>query len=93
MRVGLTAIGWLFANRVHRGEAQHAYSSMLTAALIIGADSGAALVSTGARADEDIARARSLYNSGIAHYNLTEYKEALADFKQAYRIRQDPALL
>jgi tetratricopeptide (TPR) repeat protein len=38
-------------------------------------------------------QARQYYDSGIKHYNLSEYKEALSDFKDAYRLRPDPAFL
>ena len=55
----------------------------------------ALLVSMVARADDspDAARVKELYQSATAHYNLGEYKEALADFKAAYRLRQDAAFL
>jgi tetratricopeptide (TPR) repeat protein len=46
-----------------------------------------------ADAGPDRAKAKAFYDSGMAHYNLSEYKEALADFKEAYRIHHDPALL
>jgi tetratricopeptide (TPR) repeat protein len=38
-------------------------------------------------------RARALYDSGTAHYNLGEYDAALSNFREAYRLHQDPALL
>jgi tetratricopeptide (TPR) repeat protein len=43
--------------------------------------------------DPLIAKVRALYDSGTTHYNLAEYKEALADFKEAYRLKSDPAFL
>jgi tetratricopeptide (TPR) repeat protein len=47
-----------------------------------------------ARAEaDDRAKAKALYDAGMAHYNLTEYKEALTSFKEAYRIHHDAALL
>lgn len=57
---------------------------MLTPAAF--ADGSAADVSS-------VAQARTLYESGKAHYNLGEYGEALDDFKRAYRLRQDAAIL
>jgi tetratricopeptide (TPR) repeat protein len=32
-------------------------------------------------------------NSGLAHYNLQEYKDAIADFEAAYRLKPDPVFL
>jgi tetratricopeptide (TPR) repeat protein len=46
-----------------------------------------------AHGDETLAKVRKLYDSGMTHYNLGEYKDALADFKEAYRLRHDPAFL
>jgi hypothetical protein len=43
--------------------------------------------------DDPIAKVRALYDSGTTHYNLGEYKEALADYKEAYRLKHDPAFL
>src|SRR5688572_6331199 len=42
-------------------------------------------------ADKD--RARAAYKRGMQHYNLTEYREALDAFKEAYREFEEPALL
>src|SRR5689334_23338309 len=42
---------------------------------------------------EDKAKARDHYNKGLVHYDLKEYPEALAEFKNAYRYVQDPAFL
>jgi tetratricopeptide (TPR) repeat protein len=50
----------------------------------------------GARAqttEDAVARARRLYESGAKHYYLGEFADALADFKEAYRAKDDPALL
>jgi tetratricopeptide (TPR) repeat protein len=38
-------------------------------------------------------QARGLYESGTAHYNLGELKEALSDFQGAYRLVHEPTLL
>jgi hypothetical protein len=40
-----------------------------------------------------VTRARQLFESGTAHYNLSEYREAIEDFKQAYRLKSDPVFL
>jgi tetratricopeptide (TPR) repeat protein len=45
-----------------------------------------------ARADET-AEAKSYYISGTRHFDLSEYAEALRDFKEAYRIKPDPVFL
>jgi hypothetical protein len=37
--------------------------------------------------------AKARYRAGILHYNLNEFVEALADFKEAYRLKPDPAFL
>jgi tetratricopeptide (TPR) repeat protein len=39
------------------------------------------------------AKARVLYESATTHYNLSEYADALKDFKEAYRLVKDPVLL
>lgn len=39
------------------------------------------------------ARLKALFSSGKAHYNLGEFREALEDFKAAYRITPDPVFL
>jgi outer membrane protein assembly factor BamD (BamD/ComL family) len=42
---------------------------------------------------EEKARARERYQKGLTHYDIKEYSEALAEFKNAYREVQDPAFL
>jgi tetratricopeptide (TPR) repeat protein len=42
---------------------------------------------------ERMAEVREHYESGMAHYNLKEYKAAIDEFSAAYRIKPDPALL
>lgn len=37
--------------------------------------------------------ARTYYESATRHYNLAEYDAALRDFKEAYRLKPDPAFL
>ncbi len=39
------------------------------------------------------ADAKALYKSGTQHYNLAEFDQALADFKEAYRLHSDPVFL
>jgi tetratricopeptide (TPR) repeat protein len=41
----------------------------------------------------DESRARAIYQSAMAHYNLGEIKEALESFREAYRLVREPALL
>jgi hypothetical protein len=38
-------------------------------------------------------QARALFDSGMTHYNLREYNQALDDFTSGYRIRHDSAFL
>jgi tetratricopeptide (TPR) repeat protein len=46
------------------------------------------------RADEAAtAQARALYDKAIAHYDLAEYETAITEFKQAYELTREPALL
>jgi len=42
---------------------------------------------------DDVAAAKASYASGERHYDLAEYEPALADFKEAYRNKPDPAFL
>jgi hypothetical protein len=46
-----------------------------------------------AASPEEKTKARELYQSGLVHYDLKEYAEALKSFKDAYRVVQDPAFL
>jgi tetratricopeptide (TPR) repeat protein len=67
---------------------------MLVAALAFAlalAMSARAARAAGAAAEPNDAKAR--YMSGQSHYNLNEFAEALQDFKEAYRLRPDPAFL
>jgi tetratricopeptide (TPR) repeat protein len=41
----------------------------------------------------DLQMARKHFQSGTKHFDLGEYDAALADFKEAYRIKDDPVLL
>jgi hypothetical protein len=42
---------------------------------------------------EEKAKAREHYQKGLTHYDIKEYSDALAEFKNAYRVVQDPAFL
>ena len=42
---------------------------------------------------EEKAKAREHYQKGLTHYDIKEFAEALAEFKNAYRVVQDPAFL
>ena len=41
----------------------------------------------------DVEKAKALYLSATKHFDLAEYKEALADYKEAYRLKDDPVFL
>ena len=51
------------------------------------------IAASSARAADDTAKVRALFDSATAHYNLGEYRQALDDYKTAYRIRRDPSFL
>ena len=51
------------------------------------------LVATRVYAADDPNSARKLFMSGTKHFDLGEYEQALSDFKEAYRIKDDPVLL
>lgn len=55
----------------------------------------AAFAPTRAHARDDVAtaQAKEHFKSGTRHYALAEYALALDDFKEAYRLRDDPAFL
>ena len=42
---------------------------------------------------DEKAKAREHYQKGLVHYDIKEFSEALAEFKNAYRVVQDPAFL
>ena len=46
-----------------------------------------------AHADPTTDKARALYDEGLRHYNVAEYPEAIAAWKQAYLIAKKPLLL
>jgi tetratricopeptide (TPR) repeat protein len=52
-----------------------------------------ALLVCGVARAEDREAARQAFRSGSQHYKLGEYKEALADFKLAFRNYEDPSFL
>jgi tetratricopeptide (TPR) repeat protein len=51
------------------------------------------LVAVRAHADKRTAEARALYEKAITHYDLAEYDQAIAEFKQAYELTREPGLL
>jgi hypothetical protein len=55
--------------------------------------SGRAARAAGADPNPNPNDAKTRYMSGQSHYNLNEFAEALQDFKEAYRLRPDPAFL
>jgi tetratricopeptide (TPR) repeat protein len=42
---------------------------------------------------DDKVKAKALYDEGLRHYNLAEYSEAIASWKQAYMLSKKPLLL
>jgi tetratricopeptide (TPR) repeat protein len=42
---------------------------------------------------EEKTKAREHYQKGLTHYDIKEFSEALTEFKNAYRVVQDPAFL
>jgi hypothetical protein len=46
-----------------------------------------------ASAQEDPAAAKAHYAAGLQHFNLSEYEQALVEFKEAYRSKPDPVFL
>jgi tetratricopeptide (TPR) repeat protein len=69
--------------------------SPLRVALLAAAVALASLfASAPARADSARLReARAHYEQAVAHYNLDEYAPALAEFREAYRLKPDPSFL
>jgi hypothetical protein len=49
--------------------------------------------SVGAAQAQDRSKARELFRQGFQHYNLGEYQQALAAFREAYRNYEDPSFL
>jgi tetratricopeptide (TPR) repeat protein len=71
--------------------------SLLVAALAVATASAAVLApaqvfAAGADA-ERIRGARAHYEQAVAHYNLDEFAPALAEFREAYRLKPDPSFL
>jgi hypothetical protein len=44
-------------------------------------------------ADDDVATARRHFEAGRRAYNLGELKTAAAEYREAYKLKPDPALL
>jgi tetratricopeptide (TPR) repeat protein len=47
----------------------------------------------GARAEDDAAEARTLYDRGMAHFRLEEYDQAIDKWQQGFRLRPVPEFL
>jgi hypothetical protein len=60
---------------------------------VVGAAALLARPAAAAPTPEDKTKAREHYQKGLTHYDIKEFPEALAEFKNAYRIVQDPAFL
>ena len=64
---------------------------------VIGVALGSLSVATPAlaapAAPSDTERAKQYYISGSKHFDLAEYDQALADFKEGYRLKDDPVFL
>lgn len=58
---------------------------MVVTTLLVGAGA--------ARADNRAAEARNLFNEGNAHFAVGEFAQAADLYQQAYKLKQDPALL
>jgi tetratricopeptide (TPR) repeat protein len=68
--------------------------SPLRVALLAAAIALTLLPPTAAHADPARLReARAHYEQAVAYYNLDEYAPALAEFREAYRIKPDPSFL
>jgi tetratricopeptide (TPR) repeat protein len=52
-----------------------------------------ALCGSGRAADRSVEDAKRFFYSAQTHFRLGEFEQALHDFQDAYRLRQDPALL
>ncbi|HJX54213.1 MAG TPA: tetratricopeptide repeat protein [Polyangia bacterium] len=67
------------------------YFVVLIAALAAGTSAG--MPSAEAQDASNIAVARAEYETGVRHFDLSEFDEALTAFKNAYRAKPDPAFL
>ncbi len=63
----------------------------ITVLLLASALGGAASAQKASPAD--VEKAKQLYLSATKHFDLAEYSEALADYKEAYRLKDDPVFL
>lgn len=69
-------------------------SVMLSVVLWAGLGAPPAFAQSGASpGEEDLEKASRLYQEAEAHYNLREYEEALALFRESYLLSKEPALL
>jgi tetratricopeptide (TPR) repeat protein len=63
-----------------------------TVALAVAAPARAAGGASGTEAAR-LREAREHYEQAVAHYNLDEFAPALAEFREAYRLKPDPSFL
>jgi len=66
-------------------------TSLMSIAVIVAAVSPALAETKAEKAEK--AKAKKLYDSGLKHYNLSEYPEAIKDWKESYSISKKPLLL
>ena len=51
------------------------------------------LMAASSRGDDSSVQAKRLFTSGRQHFDLGEYRDALRDFKEGYRLKDDPVFL
>lgn len=61
-----------------------------TLATVVSSSSGTAW---GQGGGNDTAAAKTHYTAGLQHFNLSEYEQALLEFKEGYRSKADPVFL
>jgi tetratricopeptide (TPR) repeat protein len=66
---------------------------LLVTFVMLGRPGGSLVPGVGSAWAMDKAKARAAYRSGSQHYDLGEFAEALADFKEAYRNFEEPIFL
>ena len=89
-----------FSPRVETGPGSLGYSARVTAlsrlTMVVAWTVALAVTAPPARAAGEAARlreAREHYEQAVAHYNLDELAPALAEFREAYRLKPDPSFL
>ena len=61
--------------------------------LVALAVSAAGLIPTGGARADDAADAKAHYQKATAHFAVGEYREAAAEYEEAFKLKQDPAIL